>query len=76
MTSQRCLLCVDDEGHILRSLERTLRKEPYCLLTTTDTTQVLELIRQNSVQVVISDYRMESMTGLELLRIGDGVFTP
>lgn len=62
------LLCIDDEESILKSLERSLRKEPYELLTTTNPTTALELIQKYSIQVIISDYRMEKITGIDFFK--------
>jgi DNA-binding NtrC family response regulator len=66
--SEKILLCIDDEPQILKALERNLRKEGYTLLTTTSVTEAIEWVKKLDVQVVISDYRMQEITGIELLK--------
>lgn len=65
--SPRTLLWVDDEPNLLKSYRRTLRTEPYTVLTAQSGAEALALIQQQKVQVVISDYRMPQMNGIELL---------
>jgi len=67
-SAERLLLCVDDEGNILSSLNRLLRKDGYKILTTEHGDEGLEMLKENSVEVVISDYRMPEMTGMEFLQ--------
>jgi response regulator RpfG family c-di-GMP phosphodiesterase len=61
------VLCVDDESDILQSMQRLLRKKNYHLLLATSGEKALELMQQNDVHLVISDMRMPSMSGVELL---------
>jgi len=61
------VLCVDDEVNILRSLKRLLRKEDYRLLTASSGEQGLEILKENAVNLVISDQRMPGMSGIEFL---------
>lgn len=61
------VLCVDDEASVLNSLRRFLRREPYDLVTVTEPSQALEILRRRSVSLVLSDQRMPGMTGVELL---------
>ncbi len=67
MAKTHTVLCVDDEKNILNSLKRLLRKEPYRLLTSSDPDEVFELLRNNDVQLIISDQRMPEISGTELL---------
>jgi two-component system NtrC family sensor kinase len=54
---------------VLRSLERTFLDEDYEILTANSGAEGLQALREISpVQVVISDYRMPEMTGVEFLR--------
>ncbi len=66
-TSTRTILCVDDENKIISALKRQFRNSKYSVVTTTDPQQAVELLDQHNISVVISDYRMPVMTGLELL---------
>jgi sigma-B regulation protein RsbU (phosphoserine phosphatase) len=63
------VLFVDDEADTLSSLNRLLRKESYRKLYADNATVALELLACNHVAVVISDYNMPGMNGLELLKI-------
>ena len=67
--AQHCatLLLVDDEENILKSLRRLLRHESYQILTASGGEQALQLLRQESVDLVISDARMPGMDGATLL---------
>ena len=65
--AEHAVLCVDDESHILSSLRRSLRKEPYRLLTAGGGAEGLEILAENPVQVVVSDQRMPRMCGTEFL---------
>jgi response regulator RpfG family c-di-GMP phosphodiesterase len=64
----RTLLLVDDEEYILASLRRLFRRDGYRILTANSGLEGLELLGRNDVDVIISDNRMPSMTGIEFLR--------
>ncbi len=61
------VVCVDDEPAILSALRRSLRAEPYELLTTEDPASVLRWVGTRDVSLVITDQRMPGMEGTELL---------
>ncbi|HJU39887.1 MAG TPA: response regulator, partial [Tahibacter sp.] len=61
------VLFVDDERNVLVSL-RALFRDSYRVLSTTDADEALRLVREESVDVVVSDQRMPKMLGAELLR--------
>ncbi len=63
------LLCVDDERNVLRALERIFMDDDYAILTASSAEEGLLLFAENpDIQVVISDYRMPGMNGVEFLR--------
>ena len=68
------ILCVDDEQNILSALKRLLRKEGYRLLTASCGEDGLEIMRENSVHLVICDQRMPEMSGTEFLAQVKGKF--
>ena len=61
------LLLVDDEENILRSLRRVLRRGEWTIETAADGEAALELFERFQPAVVISDFRMPGMNGVELL---------
>jgi len=67
-TTQRTLLCIDDEPNILNALKRLLRKEDFRLLTTGSGREGLKILDEEEVQVVVSDQRMPEMSGTEFLK--------
>ena len=64
----RTLLLVDDEENILAALSRVLRREGYTILTAQSGEEGLALLERQAVDVIVSDQRMPSMTGVEFLR--------
>ena len=66
--TQKTILCVDDEPIVLSSLERLFRKDNYTIYTASNGNEALELLKENTVDLIISDYRMPEMNGLELLK--------
>jgi response regulator RpfG family c-di-GMP phosphodiesterase len=61
------ILLVDDEERILRSL-RMLFAVKYRVLMTTSGKEALDMLRRETVHVLISDQRMPIMAGVEVLR--------
>ncbi|AMD00847.1 EAL domain-containing protein [Halomonas chromatireducens] len=66
--SSQTLLLLDDEPNILRSLNRTLRREGYRILATTSPHEAFQLLATQEVHVIISDQRMPEMSGTEFLK--------
>ena len=64
----RNLLLVDDEANIVSALKRLLRRDSYTILTAGSGQEGLEILANNSVDVIVSDQRMPGMTGVEFLR--------
>jgi CheY-like chemotaxis protein len=63
------ILFVDDEQSVLNALKRSMRKEGYKLILTTDVEDALRLIGAEGVDVVVSDHLMPAMTGIEFLAL-------
>ena len=61
------LLLVDDEENILKSIRRVLRRGDWEIETATDAEEGLRRLEQFGPQVVISDFRMPGMNGVEFL---------
>lgn len=69
MDEQIRILLVDDEVNVLRALERTFMDEEYEVLTASSGSEGLSTLQDVSpVQVVVSDYRMPQMNGVDFLR--------
>ncbi|HZY02525.1 MAG TPA: ATP-binding protein [Anaeromyxobacteraceae bacterium] len=69
LTQDATLLLVDDDEHVLRALRRVLRRSRCHVLEAPDAARALEILEQEPVQVVVSDYRMPGMSGVEFLRV-------
>ncbi len=63
------ILLVDDEKNILNSLSRLFRREGYGILKAENAAEALALLDDNKVSLVISDYRMPEVDGVEFLSI-------
>jgi two-component system NtrC family sensor kinase len=63
------LLIVDDDEHVRRALRRVLRRSRCRLLEAAEARTALEILASRPVHVVVSDYRMPGMTGVEFLRV-------
>ncbi|WP_369692857.1 EAL domain-containing protein [Idiomarina piscisalsi] len=64
---KQCVLIVDDEENVLKSLNRLLRRDGYKIYTAGSADEAFEVLAHHSVDVVISDQRMRNMQGLEFL---------
>lgn len=62
------LVLVDDEGFVLSALQRVLRNSGFAIRAFSDPEAALAFIEKNEVHVVLSDFRMPRMDGVELLR--------
>lgn len=69
MDEQVRILCVDDEENVLRSLKRLFIDSDYEIITANSGAEGLEILKKTEpVQVIISDYRMPGMDGVDFLR--------
>ena len=62
------VLLVDDEPDIIAILEMVLREEDMDVYTSRSAREALDVLRDRTVDVVVSDIRMPDLTGVELLR--------
>ena len=65
--ASRTLLLVDDEENVLRALQRVFRRDGYRVLTASRVSEAFELLASNDVHVIVSDQRMNDMSGTEFL---------
>lgn len=66
-SSKPKVLFVDDEERILNTM-RALFRTKYDVFTTTDGNEALAMLKQHHFELIISDQRMPTMKGVELLR--------
>jgi two-component system NtrC family sensor kinase len=62
------LLVVDDDDNVRRALRRVLRRTRCRVLDAPDASAALAILGEHPVQVVVSDYRMPGLSGVEFLR--------
>ena len=65
---EHCVLFIDDEANILKSLQRLFRNEPCRVITATRGSDALEIVDREHPQVVVSDQRMPEISGVDLLQ--------
>jgi CheY-like chemotaxis protein len=62
------VLLVDDDDRVLSALRRALRREPFEIETAANAARALDrLAADPPISLVVSDYKMPGMTGIELL---------
>ncbi|MBN2712970.1 MAG: response regulator [Planctomycetes bacterium] len=65
---RRNILLIDDEPEVLGALKRICRMLDHEILTATNGREALEIITNNELMLVVSDYHMPGMNGIELLK--------
>ncbi|MBK6921121.1 MAG: EAL domain-containing protein [Deltaproteobacteria bacterium] len=63
------VLFVDDDPSVLANVRRGLWREPLEVLTAPSATAALAILRERSIDVVVSDEKMPGMGGAELLTV-------
>jgi DNA-binding response OmpR family regulator len=66
MSSNKTILVADDESHILHVVSLKLRNAGYRVVTARDGQEALELAQQERPDLLITDYHMPQLSGLEL----------
>lgn len=61
------VMIVDDEELVLKALKRSLKKAGFDLLLASSGEEALRLMNEHEVAVIISDYRMPTMSGTDVL---------
>ena len=68
MNKQKRILAVDDEPHMRRLLEISLRQAGYQALSAANGREALKTLKTEQVDLVVSDLHMPGMNGLDLLK--------
>lgn len=66
-SSQKSVLIVDDDVEFASSLRKILRKAGYEISVATNSVEALRLLGASSIDLIITDFRMGPLTGLELI---------
>ena len=64
----KTILVVDDEAHILHVLSLKLQNAGYVVVTANDGEEAFEASTAHPIDLVITDFQMPGMSGLELAR--------
>ena len=64
--SQQTILVADDESHILNVVSLKLRNAGFHVLTASDGQEALDIALQDRPQLLITDYHMPLLSGLEV----------
>ncbi len=65
---EKTILVADDESHILNVVSLKLRNAGFRVLTAHDGQEALDAAQQERPDLIISDYHMPLLSGLELCR--------
>ncbi|WP_020410101.1 EAL domain-containing protein [Hahella ganghwensis] len=65
LPKKNTLLVVDDEPNVLLSIKRTLRGEPYDIITAENASDAYEILARHEIGVVLSDLKMPKESGVE-----------
>ena len=68
MAAEKTILVADDESHILNVVSLKLRNAGFRVVTARDGQEAFELAQQERPDLVITDYHMPQLSGLELCR--------
>ncbi|NRB42823.1 MAG: response regulator [Pseudomonadales bacterium] len=64
---ENTVLIVDDEPHVSQAVSRVLKSDGYQILTASSGDEALSIMKNNDVQLIISDQKMPNMCGTDLL---------
>jgi DNA-binding response OmpR family regulator len=62
------ILVIDDDVELCEELTEALRAQGHCVENTSDSSNGVELIKKNTFDIVILDFKMPGLNGIDLLR--------
>jgi two-component system response regulator HydG len=66
--SETTVLVVDDDPNTLEVLQRNLAQEGFRIYSAKSVQEALEILQKTSVDLVITDYKMPKVTGMDLIK--------
>ena len=66
--SSQTILIAEDESHLLKAMSGSLRDAGYDVLTARDGGEALSMARSERPDLIVADYQMPRLSGLELCR--------
>jgi two-component system, NtrC family, response regulator AtoC len=69
------LLIVDDDERIINAIKRNFKKDAINVLSANDGKDALRVLQKNQPDVIISDYMMPEMTGLEFIKAVNAIYS-
>ena len=67
MTHAHSILLVDDDPKVIKGLSRQLHQEPYQIFTALSANEALKILREQQIDLILSDEKMPLITGSELV---------
>lgn len=71
---KKTVMLVDDEIQILKTLKRLFFNCPYEIVYMTSAMEALEYLKNEPIDLIITDVRMPQMDGIEFLKIVKGLY--
>ena len=68
LQEKKQVLIVDDEPNLRKILSAQLSRDGYDVLVAEDGEKGLEILRENHIDLVVTDLKMPKMDGMQLLR--------
>ena len=66
--NKETILVVDDAPDTLEVLERNISSQGYKVFTATGVSEAVQILNNTSIDLVITDYKMPKINGLDLVR--------
>ena len=63
----KTVLVVDDDPNIISAFEDFFRKEGCCLIASSSTEKAMELLKEHSVDLIITDIQLKEESGVKFL---------